>query len=228
MVGKKKKDALITIVIIRVLLKTSEFCVVDYFSNISLFLMLKRGEKTLEANERVKILLPLQNDYLWNNCCSVTQSCPTLRHHGLKLTRLPYLSPSPRVCSNSCSLSPWFHPTILSYVVPFSSCFQSFPALVSFPMNQLFTSGGQSIRASASASVLPMNIQGWFPLGLTGLISLLSKGLSRVFSSTRVRRHQFFGAQHFWLSSSFVHTWLLEKIELWLYGLCRQRNVFAF
>ena len=145
MVGKKKKDALITIVIIRVLLKMSEFCVVDYFSNISLFLMLKRGEKTLEANERVKILLPLQNDYLWNNCCSVTQSCPTLRHHGLKHTRLPYLSPSPRVCSNSCSLSPWFHPTILSYVVPFSSCFQSFPALVSFPMNQLFTSDGQSM-----------------------------------------------------------------------------------
>ena len=131
---------------------------------------------------------------------SVSQSCPTLRHHGLKHTRLPYLSPSPRVCSNSCSLSPWFHPTILSYVVPFSSCFQSFPALVSFPMNQLFTSGGQSIRASASASVLPMNIQGWFPLGLTGLISLLSKGISRVLqhhnSKASIYQHSAFFMAH--------------------------------
>ena len=131
----------------------------------------------------------------------------SLRPHGLQHARLPCPSPSPRVCSNSCSLSPWCHPTILSYVIPFSYCFQSFPASVSFPMNQLFTSGGQSIGASVSASVIPMNTQGWFPLGLTGLI-LLSKGLTRVFSSTRVQRHQFCGAQHFWLSSSCIHTWL--------------------
>ena len=92
----------------------------------------------------------------------------------------------PKVCSNSCSLSQWCHPTISSSVIPFSSCPQSFPASRSFPMSQLFTSGGQSIEVSASVSVLPMNTQGWFPLGLTGLISLLFKGLSRVFSSTTI------------------------------------------
>ena len=89
----------------------------------------------------------------------------------------------------------WCHPTISSYVVPFSSCPQSFPASGSFQMSQLFTSGGQSIGASASTSVLPMNIQDWFPLGWTGWIPLLSKGLSRVFSNTIVQKHQFFGAQ---------------------------------
>jgi len=99
-------------------------------------------------------------------------------------------SPSPRVCSNSCPSSQWCHPTVSSSVVPFSSCLQSFPASESFPMSWPYTSGGQSIRASASALVLPMNIQDWFLLGLTGLIFLLSKGLSRVFSSTTVQRHQ--------------------------------------
>ena len=97
--------------------------------------------------------------------------------------------------SNSCPSSRWRHPTISSSVVPFSSCLQSFPASGSLPMSHFFTSGGQSIGASASASVLPMNIRDWFPLGLTGLISLQSKGLSRVFSNTTVQMHQFFGAQ---------------------------------
>ena len=97
--------------------------------------------------------------------------------------------------TNSCPLSWWCHPTISSSVVTFSSCPQSFPASGSFPMRQFFTSGGQSIGVSASASVLPMNIQGWFPLGLTGWISLQSKGLSRVFSNTTVQKHQFFGSQ---------------------------------
>ena len=101
-------------------------------------------------------------------------------------------------------------PTISPFVTPFC-CLQSFPTSGPFPMSRLFASGGQSTGASASASVLPMNIQGWFPFGLTGWISLLSKGLSRVFSSTTVRRHQFFGAQPFLLSSSHIHTWLLEK-----------------
>ena len=113
--------------------------------------------------------------------CSVTQLCPTLQLHGLQHARLFCPSLSPGVCSNSCPLSQWCHPTISSSVIPFSSCTQSFPASGSFPMSQLFTSGSQSI--GASASVLPVNIQGWFPLGLTGLISLLSKGLSRVFST---------------------------------------------
>ena len=95
---------------------------------------------------------------------------------------------------NSCPLSRWCHPTISSSVVPFS-CPQSFPASGSFPMSQFFTSNGQSIGVSASASVLPINIQDWFPLGWTGWISLLSKGLSRVFSNTTVQKHQFFSAQ---------------------------------
>ena len=102
---------------------------------------------------------------------------------------------SPRVCSNSCPLSWWCHPTVSSSVVLFSSCLQSFPASGPFPTSQLFTSGGRSIGASALASVLPMNIQGWFPLGLTGLISLQSKGLSRVSFSNTVWKHQFFGTQ---------------------------------
>ena len=104
----------------------------------------------------------------------------SLQAHRLQHARLPCPSLSPGVCSNSCPWSHWCHPTISSSVVPFSSCLQSFPAPGSFPMSQLFTSGGQSIGASASASVLPVNIQGWFPLGLIGLISLQSKGLSRV------------------------------------------------
>ena len=113
--------------------------------------------------------------------------------HGLRHARLPCPSPSPWVYSNSCPLSQWCHPTISSYVIPFSSCLQSFPASGSFPMSWLFSSGGQSI--GASASVLPVNIQGWFHLGLTGWIFLQSKGLSRVFSNTTVQKRQFFGAQ---------------------------------
>ena len=107
----------------------------------------------------------------------------------LQHARLPYPSLSPGVCSHSCPLSQWCCLTISSSVIPFSSCLQSFPALESFPVSQPFTSGGQSIGASASALVLPMNMQGWFPLGWTGWISLQSKGLSRVFSSTTVQKH---------------------------------------
>ena len=128
-----------------------------------------------------------------------------LRPHGLLHTRLPCPSPTFRSCSNSCPWSRWCHSTISSSVVPFSSLLQSFPAPGSFPMSQLFTSGGQSIGVSASALVLPMNIQDWFPLGLTGLISLQSKGLSRVFSNTTVQKHQFFGAQLYSLTLTSIH-----------------------
>ena len=103
-------------------------------------------------------------------------------------------------------------------VVPFSSCLQSLPASGSFPVTQLFPSGGQSIRASASASVLLMNIQGWFPLGMTRWISLLSKGLSRVLSSTTTQKHQFYGTQLSLWSNSHIRTWLLEKLKIWLNG----------
>ena len=114
--------------------------------------------------------------------------------HGLQPARSPCPSPSLRVCSNSSPLSWWHHPTISSSVIPFSSLPQSFPASESFPVSQFFASGGQSIRASASASVLQMNIHGWFPLEWTGLVSLQSKGLWRVFSNTTVQKHQFFSA----------------------------------
>ena len=131
--------------------------------------------------------------------------------HGLQHARPPYPSPTPGVYSNSCPLSPWCHPTIWSSVVTFSSRLQSFPASGSFQVSQFFASGGQGIGVSASASVLPMNIQDWFPLGWTGWISLLSKELWRLFSNTAVQKHQFLGAQLSLESSSHIHTWLLEK-----------------
>ena len=131
--------------------------------------------------------------------------------HGLQHVRFPCPSLSPRVCSNSCPLSQWCHPTISSSVTYFSSHPQSFPASGSFPICWLFASGSSSIWASALASVLPVNSQNWFPLGWTGLISLLSKGLSRVFPNTTVQKHQFFGAQPSSQSSSHICTWLLEK-----------------
>ena len=121
------------------------------------------------------------SDYLW--------------HRGLQYCRLPCSLPTPRVYSDSCPLRWWCHPTTASSVIPFSSHFQSLPASESFQMSPFFTSGGQSIEVSTSASVLPMNIQDWFPLGLTGFISLQSKGLSSVFSNTTVWKHQFFGAR---------------------------------
>ena len=134
----------------------------------------------------------------------------SLRSHGLQYTRLPCPSPVSEACSDLCPLSQWCHPAISSSVIP-SSCPQSFPASGSFPVSQFFASGGQSTRASASASGLPMSIQDWFPLGLTGLVSLLSKGLSRVFSSNRVQKHQYFSTQLSLWSISHIHTWPLEK-----------------
>ena len=135
----------------------------------------------------------------------------SLQPRGLQHPRPPCPSPTPRAYSNSCPLSRWCHPTISSSVDPCSSCLQSFPASGSFQMSQFFTSGGQTIGVSASASVLPMDIQDWFPLGWIGWISLQSKGLSRVFSNTTVQKHQFIGAQLSLWFNSHIHTWLLEK-----------------
>ena len=112
---------------------------------------------------------------------------------------------------NPCPLNQWCHPTISSFVIPLSACLQSFPASWSFQKSQFFTSGGQSIGVSAPASVLPMNIQDWSPLGWTGFIFLQFKRLSRVFSNTTVQKYQFFGAQLSLESNSHIHTWLLEK-----------------
>ena len=141
----------------------------------------------------------------------------SLQPHGLQHVRLPWPSPAPRACSNSCPSSWWCHSTISSSVDPFYSCLQSCPASRSFPISWLYASGGQSIGDSASASVLPMNIQGWFPLRLTGLISVKSKGLSRIFFNITVQKHQFFSPQLSLWSNSHIHTWLLEKSQFWLY-----------
>ena len=135
----------------------------------------------------------------------------SLRPHESQHARPPCPSPTPGVHPDSHPSSQWCHPAISSSVVPFSSCPQSLPASESFPMSQLFTSGGQSIGVSALASFLPKNTQDWSPFEWTGWISLQSKGLSRVFSNTTVQKHQFFGAQLSLQSSSHIHTWPVEK-----------------
>ena len=141
----------------------------------------------------------------------------SLRPRGLQHGRLPCPSPTPRACWNSRPLSRWCHPTILSSVVPFSSCLQSFEALGSFPTSQFFAAGGQSI--GASASVLPMNIQDWFPLGLTGLIPLLLKGLSGVFSNITVQKHQFFSAHpSLWSTLASMTTGQTIALTVWTFG----------
>ena len=137
--------------------------------------------------------------------------CNSLWPHGLQHPRPPCPSPTPGVYSNSCPLSQWCHPTISSSVIPFSSHLQSLPSSRSFQRSQLFASGGQSIGVSGSTSVLLMNIQDWSSLRWTGWISLLSKGLSTVFSNTTVEKHQFFSSQLSLQSNSHTHTWLLEE-----------------
>ena len=144
---------------------------------------------------------------------SHVELCDAVDHGPLRSTRLPCPSPSPGKCSNPCPLSLWGYSTILSSVAPFSSCLQPFPASRTFPVSRLFSPGGQSIGASASASVLPVNVQDWFLLGLTGLISLQSKWLSRVFTSTTVQRHQFFSAQPSLLPTSYIRTWKIRQIK---------------
>ena len=158
----------------------------------------EEGERNWESSVDTDILLFFSH---W-----VVSSSLPLR--GLQHTMLPCPSLSPRAYSNSCLLSRWCHPTISTSVVPFSSCSQSFPASGSFPVSPFLASGGQSI--GGSASVLPMNIQDWFPLRLTGLVSLPSKGLLRVFSNTTFQKHQFFSARLSLWSNSHIHTWLLE------------------
>ena len=164
----------------------------------------------------------------WSVQFSRSVMSDSLWSHGVQQVRTPCPSPTPSVYSDSCPLCWWCHPTISSSVVPFSSHLQSVSASGSFPMSQSFTSSGQSIKVSASKSVLPMNIQDWFPLDRTGWISLLSKGLSRVFSNTAVQKHQFTSTHLSLQSNSHIHTWLLEKPKLRLDGLCWQSNVSAF
>ena len=161
-----------------------------------------------DCNHEIKRCLLFERKAMTNLVqftCSVVFN--TLWPHGLQHSRPPCPSPAPRGCSNSCPLSQWCHPTISSSVICFSSCPQSVPASGSFPMSQLFASGG----VSASALVFPVNTQDWSPLGWTGWISLQSKGLSRVFSNTTVQKHQFFSTQLSSQSNSHIHTWPLEK-----------------
>ena len=149
----------------------------------------------------------------------------SLRPHESQHARPPCPSSTAGVYPNPCPLSWWCHSTISSSVIPVSSCPHSFLASRSFQMSQLFASGGQSIGVSASTPVLPMNIQNWSPnLGCTGCISLLSKGLTRVFSNTTVQKHHFFSTQLSLWSNSHICTWLLEKLQLLLYGLCGHPN----
>ena len=158
---------------------------------------LEKIEQQQRTNKHTEISL-LGSVHCFSQFSSVAQSCLTLWNPiDCRMPRPPCPSPTPRVYSKSCLLSQWCHQAISSSVVPFSSCLQSFPPSVSFQMSQFFTSGGQSIGVSASASIIPINIQDLFPLWWTGWISLQSKGLSRVFSNTTVQKHQFFGAQLF-------------------------------
>ena len=150
--------------------------------------------------------------------CSVVSAC--LQPHGLQHTRLPCPSPFPRACSNSYPLSWRCHLNISSSVTPFSSCPQYFPAMEPFLKSRLFTSGSHNIGSSASATVLPMNIQDWLPLRLTGLISLLSKGLSRLFSKSTVQKHQFYSTQPSLWFNSHIQTWLLKNHSFDSMDLC--------
>ena len=172
--------------------------------------------KVKEESEKVGLKLNIQKTKIMAS--GPVSSVQSLSHVWIFATpwftqhaRPPCPSPTPEVCSNSCPSSRWGHPTISSSVIPFSSCLQFCPASGSFPLTQFFASGGHSIGVSSSASVLPINTQDWFPLGLTGWISLQSKGLSRVFSNTTVRNHQLFSAQLSSQSNSHIHTWPLEK-----------------
>ena len=168
-----------------------------------------------------------KKDMLLPQFSSVAQSCLTVWPHGLHAACQDSLSVHHqllKLAHTQCPLSQWCHPTISSSVVPFSSCFQSFPASGFSPLSQLFASGSQSIGASASASILPMKFQDWFPLGLTGCISLQSKGLSRVFSNTTVQKHQFFGAQPFLRSNSYIHIPRLLPRDCQNHSYCCVKN----
>ena len=175
---------------------TNTYWILEIYWEIRFKCFYQKGKRKMKQYVGINMLISLTIvitlhmyvTYTFSQFISAAQLCPTLRPHGLQLARPPCPSPTPGVYSNSYPLSQWYHPTISSSVVPFSSCLQSFPASGSFPMSPFFTSGGQSIGVSDSASVLPKNTQDWFPLGWTGWVSLQSKGLSRVFSNTTVQK----------------------------------------
>ena len=191
----------------------------------------------VQGKTQALLLQSITNVYLQNNPSDFRPALGTsvqfspsvmsdlLQPHGLEHARLPCPSPTPGDYSNSCPFSRWCHSTNESSIIPLSSCLQSFPASGSFQMSQFFASDGQSIGVVASVSVLPMNIQDWFPLGWTGWNSLRSKALSSVFSNTTVQKRQFFSVQLSLESNSHIDTWLLEKPS---FDLCWQSNVSTF
>ena len=184
----------------------------QFSSSVQFSRSVMSGSSRLHELQHARPPCPSPTPVVHSDSRSSSQSCPNLCWpHEWQHTRFPCPLPTPGLCSNSCSSSQWCHPTISSSRIPFSSCLQSFPATGSFLLSQFFTSGGQSIGASAWESVLPMNIQDWFPLGVTDLISLQSKGLSRVFPNTTVQKHRFFGFQLFLWHNFHIHTWLLGK-----------------
>ena len=182
-----------------------------YILNMAVLYINCTSINMVKPNQRPRIALTVYSVQFSSVQFSHSVMSDSLWPHGLQHSRLPYPLPTPEAYSNLCPPSRWCHPTILSSDVPFSSCLQSFTSSGSFPMSQRFASGGQSIGVSVSASVLPMNMQDWFPLGWTDLISLPSKGLSRVLYNTTVQKYQFFCAQLSLYSNSHIHTWLLEK-----------------
>ena len=173
-----------------------------------------KGTTEAHQDEEINHLREIQFSSVQSSHSVMSDS---LRTHEPQHARPPCPSPTLRVYSNSCPRSRWCHPAISSSIIPFS-CPQSFLTSGSFQMSQLFAPGGESIGVSASTLVLSMNIQDWFPLRLTGLISLQSKGLSRVFSNSTVQMHQFFGAQLSSQSNSHIHTRPLVKLQPWLDG----------
>ena len=195
-----------------------KFLCYDDFASLWKYLCYYHNTYLKKEKLNILFLIKYYMDIIYIQCYSDTQSCPTLWDLMDCSTWLPCPSLTPGACSNSCLFIQWFHPTISSSVIPFSSCLPSLPTSMSFPMSQFFVSAGQSTGVSASASVLPVNIQDWFPLGLTALISLQSKGFSRVFSNTTVQKHQFSSAQPSLWSNSHIHTSLQEKPLLWSDG----------
>ena len=162
-------------------------------------------------------------------CCSVAKSFLTVWNPmNCSKPRLPVSHYFPEFAHVHVHWNQWFYPAISFSVFPFSSFPQSFPTFKFFPLSWLFTSGGQSIGASTSAPVIPMNIQGWFPLGFTDLNSLLSKGLLTVFLITTIQKHHFFGSQTSLWSNSHIHIWLLERLWLRLYGLLLEKWCLCF
>ena len=191
---------------------------------------MRPGFKTIKSNSRTGTRISVPKHFCWDISVQLSSSVVSdcLRPHGLQHAKLFCPSPTHRAYSNSCLSSQWCHPTISSSVVPFSSHLQPFPASGSFPRSQFFASGGQSIRVSASASVLPMNPHDWFPLGLTGSISLQSKGLSSLLQHHSSKASLLWDSAFFIVQLSYPYMTTGKTIALTRRAFCWQSNISAF